>query len=228
MKKCLFILLFSFIAMHLPAQDFEIGGTFGYGKVCYLDHFNLATLFGKKTAGNVVCNFEASYQPNFPQNDFFQITSGFGYQRMGDNTYGLHFFKVPVGFELDPGSTVRFTFGAGFYGSCLFMTTGKVSNDVLESKSFLQGGAYLSVGCKVLIAGGWSLFARAQGDFCLTPLYQNTYLTQYPPTDNMNIHSYDYSVSLGFKYRFQWKKSRSVKAEDTTAPATPEVEPKKN
>lgn len=197
MKRCFVIFFLFFCIQKSYAQHFELGGEFGYGKTTFDDYLYFRDLFGEYSENNLNIGIIASFNP---KTTILFFNTGIFYQQKADHESLLNFFKLPLGFDVEPGKKFRVMFGGGFYLSYLFLTSGNVNPDLASSKSDFQVGAYADIGFKYQIVSRWNIFAKMQLDFDLSALYKKSIPQHFGVTEYRSIKSYDYSINIGFNY----------------------------
>lgn len=197
MRKLVLIISISCFSFLSHSQNLEIGGVVGYGKSVFNDHLDFEQLFSPTTYDNCKLGFVVSLKPNVTSLVF---NSGILYQRKGNNEFSLNFIKIPIGLDVEPGKTIRFIIGGGFYFSYLFLASGTLDPDIKNSKSDFQFGSYIDLGMKYKIASNWSIYCKFQLDFDLSMLYKERIPSHQQDISYQGMRSYDYTINLGFNY----------------------------
>jgi hypothetical protein len=202
MRKIVFVLILFLISTHSWAQNFEIGGEFGFGKATSTSY---SDLFGQYPDNNYKVGLLASLNPN---NTILFINSGLLLQMKGSGQGYLENLKIPVGLDLFSGKKFGIVFGGGFYLNYFYSTTGDVNPEIEETKKEFQFGTYLDIGGKYKITNNLNIALKFQIDLDLTPLYEEgDYSAGGWVVGYENFKSKEYSVNLAIMYRFH-KKSK--------------------
>ncbi|MCX6243913.1 MAG: hypothetical protein NTU98_04345 [Bacteroidetes bacterium] len=203
MKKIIFAFILFLTTHPGPAQNFEIGGEFGFGKTTAME---ISDLFGSDADNNFKAGILASFNPN---HTILFINSGLLLQMKGNNQGYLENLKMPVGVDLFFGKKLGFVFGGGLYLNYFYSTTGKVFSEVEETKTNFQLGAYFDIGGKYNITDYLNIALKFQMDFDLTPVYEEgSYSAGGWLTGRDQLKSKEYSGNLSIMYRLHKKNKK--------------------
>jgi hypothetical protein len=203
MRKIIFVFILFLTSARSWAQNFEIGGEFGFGKATSMGN---SELFGQYADNNYKVGFLASLNPN---HTILFINSGLLLQMKGNDQGYLENLKIPIGLDLFTGKKFGIVFGGGFYLNYFYSTTGNINPEIEETKREFQFGAYLDIGGKYQITNNLNIALKFQMDFDLTPLYEEGYYSAGGWLDGYeNFKSKEYSVNLGIMYRFHKKSTK--------------------
>jgi hypothetical protein len=110
---------------NLSAQTKQIGFDIGFGKTTYTDsqsppHISPFNRDNKYLSDYFKFGLVYQYTPK----KVFIIKTGSYYEHRGD--YNVSYLKVPFGFDLALGGTIKFVFGVGIYSGILLKHSGEI------------------------------------------------------------------------------------------------------
>jgi len=197
MKKILEIVAFILVTQYLSAQNFEVGAEYGYGHASIDSYISFKDLFSENELNNL--NFGLSASSN-PHKSVLFVNSGLYFHRIYDQENSLNFFKLPIGIDLALGKRLKFFFGGGGYLDCLFLMTGKYSQEP-PNKRNIQIGLYFDLGLRYLIVHDWCIYLKTLMEFDQSIIYS------YDPGEEYYI--YDYGIVIGFRYLITLKNEKN-------------------
>jgi hypothetical protein len=197
MKKIIIVFILFQTIPHSWAQNFEIGGEFGFGKTTTMGIGDLFEQYGN-TENNYKVGILASFNPN---HTILYINSGLLFQMKGNDQGYMENLKIPIGLDLFFDKKNGPLFGGGVYLNYFFNTTEKVYSYREEKKRDVQFGAFFDLGGKVQITNFLNIAFKFQIDFDLTPLYQEGSYSAGGWLDGYdNVKSQEYSLNLCIMY----------------------------